>query len=111
MVRKSTDRPTKIKIGPFDYIIHWYDRKEEDQRGCYGYCDSNDMEIGLSERRSNKCIADTFMHEAVHALWCVLGLKNQETEENVAGRLGVGITMIARDNPEIFKWWLNLLKN
>lgn len=110
MAHNFLDRPSKIRIGPLEYAVRWYDRAEEDEKGCYGYTDSNEMEIGISERRPKLNIADTFMHEAVHALWYVLGMKDKEDEETVASRFGIGLSMIARDNPDLFRWWLSLFE-
>lgn len=110
MPKPSLKAPTKIKIGPLDFDIRWYDRTEEDREARYGYSDANELIIGISERLAPAKKADTFMHEAIHALWYVFGMAEKEYEENAASRLGIGIAMIARDNPELFRWWLSLLE-
>lgn len=109
MGKPSTNwKPARVKIGPFDYTIRWYDRPEEDREARYGYTDHNELEIGVSDRLQKVRKADTFLHEVIHALWYILALDKEATEEEVATKYGVGLTMVFRDNPELFQWWLAL---
>lgn len=99
--------PETLKVAHLDYEIRWYDRTEEDREKRYGYCDPNNVEIGLSERLDNPMKCETSIHEVLHAIWGVMNLPKKH-EEKIVTSLGIGLAMLARDNPEFMKWWLSL---
>jgi len=104
-------QPDKVKIGPFDYDVKWFSREEENRNGRYGYTDSNEFEIGVSDRLPAKKKADTFMHEIIHALADIMHLDDKIGEEEIASKFGVALTTFARDNPLTMLWWVKLLEN
>lgn len=101
-----------IKVGPFDFKVRWFDHAERDVRDAYGYCNKDIHTIGIFRHLNKFQMADVVIHEVMHATHFVMvGLDiNLHSEEKIVQPYALGFTMVARDNPEFFKWWHSLLK-
>ena len=73
-----------------------------------GWCDSASLTICLFRDLPSDAMADTFLHECIHAVGYVMGV-SWGKEEQVARRISSGLCSMWKDNPTVFKWWLSLL--
>jgi hypothetical protein len=48
-------------------------------------------------------VADTIIHETLHAIWAERGLKGELDEETVVTALAHGLTAVMADNPDWVK--------
>jgi hypothetical protein len=105
-----SERPTKLKIGSFDYTVEWMDRNWSDQENAFGACHRDTCSIKIAEHATPHRIAGTFVHEVFHALQeHFMGPKGEIDIEQASHIAGDGLVMFWRDNPEAFEWWSSLL--
>ena len=104
-------RPTMVKVLNFDFEVKWVDKDAEDGAQKFGWCNCNTQIIGISSANKPKQLADTFLHEVMHALNWVLGIKDGVKEEEICQRLSSGICCFWIDNPKTLEWWSALLVN
>ena len=108
--------PIKLKIGPFIYEIRWFDRAEEDCRKIYGQISFDDQIIFIAREKKRQRVATTFLHEVIHACHYIYGTKAEEAvdqimEEDATNASANGLCACWRDNPDIWRWWQDLLLN
>ena len=65
--------------------------------------------IGVVGSQPNDSMQDTFLHEVLHAICHVMGLRETEKEENFVRRLATGLCTVWNNNPKAFKWWSSLV--
>jgi hypothetical protein len=95
--------PRRLKILNLTYKVRFVASLEAD-----GWCDFEAQEIVLSEGQSREATADTFLHEALHAIAQAMGV-DWKDEEQVVGSLATGLTTFWQANPGALKWWSSLL--
>ena len=54
--------------------------------GAVGFCDPETQTIGVVNSQANDALQDTFLHEVLHAICHVMGLRETEKEENFVRR-------------------------
>lgn len=101
--------PTCVKIGPYDYDIQWIDKKEADRRACHGIHYGDDQDLVLSHEDKRQRIFNTALHEIIHGILGVVPLSDTVQEEVMVKSLANGISMVWRDNRELFRWLDGLL--
>jgi hypothetical protein len=95
--------PEKVKVGPYDISVKPLDKSEE--KDNYGTFSSTDLEIRLKEDfKTPHIAADTFLHELLHAVWFVHGIRAKDGEERIVNTLSTGLAQVIRDNPKAFDW-------
>lgn len=103
-------RPVLVKVIAHDYVISWKDdgwRYKEEHRG---QCDGNTQEIIIVEQLPPSQIAETFLHEIMHALSFVLRPADELSIEQCAVFFGPLLVAFWRDNPRTFAWWSALIQ-
>ena len=95
----------KIRIGPVDYRVEYVDQLVADDGDiCYGEIDHDNCVIRL-QKNSPQVEWLTLLHEALHGVSEVYGLK---IKERTVTRMAAYLAMLIRDNPELFKSMANL---
>jgi hypothetical protein len=94
-------RPTTVKIGAHHYSVTYHDLiyDKDEQQEYLGRCSYPDLAMTIKEGRAPSQLAETFLHEAVHAISNdrKLNLTEQEVDQIAAGVLGMMV-----DNPDTF---------
>ena len=62
--------------------------------GAVGYCDPETQTLAVSNSQANDALQDTFLHEVLHAICHVMGLRETEKEENFVRRLATGLCTV-----------------
>ena len=97
--------PESIRVGAFDIALKAVDATDASVMEAHGYFDAGPSIIGIrTNHPSPPRVADTLLHETLHAIWWTAGLKDSDDEERVVSALGVGLTQVLRDNPWLLKW-------
>ena len=108
----KTGAPKTVRIGPFTFVVRWFDKTMWDVKEKDGWCDHDHQVIALYEGFSVERVAETFLHEVTHAvigqafLW---GEDSTPSEENVVHVLGIALTAFWIQNPAAFRWWSKLI--
>ena len=103
--------PTKIKVACYDIAVEDWSKKEADAAGQYGEFSFQDLVIKVTtEGQANTTIADTFIHEIMHAVYCIYHIRDKDKEERTVTTLSTGMTQVYRDNPEVLQFIKEMLK-
>ena len=105
---KAKPRPKRLRVLNLNWSIVFVDKKCKDTTEAWGWCDPSEQTIFICEEQKPDAMADTFMHEVLHAIVYSLGV-NVKEEENIVHRMATGICTVWRQNPSAFKWWEGLL--
>jgi hypothetical protein len=74
--------------------------------GAVGFCDPETQTIGVVNSQANDALQDTFLHEVLHAICHVMGLRESEKEENFVRCLVAGLCTVWNHNPAVLKCWI-----
>lgn len=86
-----------IQVGRKRYRVRYAHLANE-----YGRMTPNGARIVLDKRQTAAELADTLMHEVLHAIWAHAALPRRAAEERVVTAFANGLTGLARDNPGLF---------
>jgi len=92
-----------VRIGPFDVSITMLAGEDRDK--CFGMFSETQMSIMMRDTFANEQQeAETFLHELLHAIYCVFGVKPKDPEERLISQMSIGTASVFRDNPELIEW-------
>jgi hypothetical protein len=83
-----------LKIGP-----HYFGFVETDCPDLFGEMNGAKLQISLLRGMPTTLRLDTILHEAMHAVWWIGGLKKSVNEEEAVAALASGMLAVLRDNP------------
>jgi len=102
-VARKIAAPRRLKVLNLTYKVRFVASIE-----ASGWCDFERQEIVLAEGQSREALADTFLHEVLHAVGHLMGI-DYESEEQVVQTFATGLTTFWQANPVALKWWSSLL--
>lgn len=92
----------KVKVGHIDVIVRGNDGPIGDTEDA-GQWDGTKGECVINTQQSPALIAETVIHELMHALWLNAGLPGRASEERAVNSLSKGLSSLIRDNPELIR--------
>jgi hypothetical protein len=103
--------PEKLKVGGRDYEVIYPHRFEDSADVLYGLHDGSGQTIKIASmdshggQRCEQAIANTFLHETIHAISMVYGCKlgSLENGEDIVAQLAEGLFQVIRDNDLDFR--------
>ena len=102
-VARKIAPPKRLKVLNLTYKVRFVASIE-----AAGWCDFERQEIVLAEGQSKEALADTFLHEVLHAVGNLMGVE-YETEEQTVQTFATGLTTFWQANPGALRWWASLL--
>ena len=102
-VARKIAPPKRLKVLNLTYKVRFVASIE-----AAGWCDFERQEIVLAEGQSKEALADTFLHEVLHAVGHLMGVE-YETEEQTVQTFATGLTPFWQAHPGALRWWANLL--
>ena len=102
--------PRKVKVGYRDFTVTARSVVEMNEERALGLTFKDRALIDLDETLDRQQMAETLLHETLHAIWHVQCLPGKAGEEQVVTALSKGLAGVFRDNPEAIKWILAGLK-
>lgn len=100
--------PKTVRVGGLTYSIQVIAGFEQASDRYYGDHNSVLQRIRLCADMSNERLANTFMHELMHAIHCAYDVGDNTDEESNTYRTTNGLCAFWRDNPEAAAWWAAL---
>ena len=92
-----------VRVGPFDVAIDTLTGEERDR--CFGTFSETTLTILLREKFQNdQQMAETLLHELLHAIFCVGGVKPKDPEERIISQTSTVMASVIRDNPNLMRW-------
>lgn len=105
-VREEFNVPTHIRIGYRDYQVNY---KPKSKSKALGQCNSDTGIIDIFNHRDAQALANTFLHEAFHAIYYEGNLDDrtgEEHEEDLVRTMADGFSAFFTNNPEAAIWLL-----
>jgi len=107
--KRMTAAPRSVKILNLTYKVKFVEQTERDAAEAYGWCDFDNQTIVVCRSIPPEAIADTFLHECLHAIAHAMDITWRK-EEQVARRMATGICTLWKQNRAAFEWWDSLNK-
>jgi hypothetical protein len=104
------DRPTKVRIGPLDYEVRWESSSWRRSADAVAQCDNEFQIITIYADITPSQLPCSFVHEVAHGLLYAARMQKDIDEEDVCDTAGYLLTDFWRSNPDVFKWWIGLVK-
>jgi len=105
--------PGNIRIGPLDYAVTIVEEPLMiDGSEKVGICHPQYQKIELSAKYMTipDVLVGTTLHEVLHGIWDVYGLKKKASEEDVVLAFEKGLLGLFKDNPELIDWIRKAIK-
>lgn len=102
--------PKTVRVGCFSYAVTVIEEEGAEIAGIAGAMHSLRQRIRIRAGMTPHQVANTFIHEVLHAIHYVYGLSDDSDEETFTELTANGMCAFWQDNPEACKWWQSLLK-
>jgi hypothetical protein len=98
----------RIKVVSTDYKIELLPQHECETYSVAGTCHSTpqDPKIKIAKHKEPTALADTVLHELLHACWTTMNLDTREEEERAVSALATALIAVLRDNKKFSRWLL-----
>jgi hypothetical protein len=93
--------PASIKVGHLDFSIVLVPGADI---GAYGDCHHDEQRIRIDAALKPQTMAETVVHEVLHACWPCHMKGDGGREELIVTALSPNICQVMRDNPKLFEW-------
>lgn len=96
--------PAAVTVGPHRFEIRTDDdtRRQLDGNGKLGETHADLLIINVNTDRPGTAVAETVLHEVLHAVWHVAGIAAEyDTEELVVNAMAPTLLQVLRSNPEM----------
>jgi hypothetical protein len=97
--------PKFVTVGPYDIAIELVEGLEN-----FGEFEPGVLTIRLRAEQPPQLLADTLLHELIHAIHFTVSHKKWIKEEQAARWYAGGLLHVARDNPELARWFEKAVK-
>lgn len=110
--------PSKVFIGGEEIELKFFDEFEQRNNDNKGYYNSEFQVIGIAEKQKPLTMANTFLHEIIHAIIksndfidIVKNIEDDNSlEEIMAHQLAGDLQQAILSNREVFNWYLKLVE-
>lgn len=102
--------PKTVRIGCYTYDVGIMHGDDADIAEVAGATSGLRQMIRVRPHMKPQQLANTFMHEVLHAIHYVYGLKDGDEEEKFTNQTANGLCAFWQDNPEACRWWVKLLE-
>jgi len=94
-------KPKAVKVGGHQYSVTYHDLiyDRDEQQEYMGRCSYPDLEMSLKEGRAPSQLAETFLHESVHA---INADRRLDMSEQQVDQIAAGMLCLIVDNAAIF---------
>jgi hypothetical protein len=96
--------PETVRIGWRDYTLIPWSHREARNRQRFAEHDGGGWEIRLDVTYPSREVANSLLHELLHALYSTKNVLDADDEERTVTGLAHGLTAMWRDNPGVFAW-------
>lgn len=95
--------PKSVRVGSFDFVVEV--PEAGDSMGEFGHMNIHSQRIRIAPGQTAQNLANTFLHECIHAIHWVYGLwRNDPDEEHYTNQTANGLCQFFQDNPEATAW-------
>ena len=99
-----------LRIGYRTYMVQEWGEAELLATESYGQCDKQRGIIYYCTHLDSIVVADTLVHEILHAIWHEYNLQDSDNEERTVHSIGNALIQVWYDNPELIKYITKLTR-
>jgi hypothetical protein len=100
---ENVELPSVVQVGPYTYRVTT--EKKEPTEELFGECDVHNQVVYLYPGQARDSMADSLLHEILHACWACTGMHDGKyNEEQVVRGLTTWLLLVLRDNPELVEY-------
>ncbi len=96
--------PSVVRVGNLKYNVTVKPRIHMDTLQCMGICHLDLGEIWVADYLKDDMLAETLLHEILHAIHAGYDLDDDSTEEEFTLSTARGLALLWRDNPKLVEW-------
>lgn len=97
--------PKSIKVGCYKFRIEVLEADDAEASAEFGHMNSVNQKIRLRPGMTAQNLADTFIHEVIHAINWLFDSHDGMSEEQFTLMAAHGLCSLWQDNPKAMKWW------
>lgn len=107
--------PKSVRIGCYVFRIEVADAEDQEADGTFGHMNPISQKIRLRPGMNAQNLANTFMHEVLHAIHWFHGLMGADptaidVEEEYTTKGANGLCAFWQDNPKASAWWAKAVR-
>lgn len=103
--------PKSLKIGNFRFSVSVQESGDSQAMMAFGHMNPISQSIRLAPDQNAQNLADTFIHEVLHAIhWHFELMGENVDEEDFTTRTAHGLCQLWQDNPAAMAWWVGINK-
>lgn len=96
--------PDVIRVGPYKFKVCKVEKIEEEDR-YFGMFHGAEETISIILNQPSKTrVADTVMHEILHAIWYTANPNGEE--EEMVSCIATALIQVFKDTPELLTWFM-----
>jgi hypothetical protein len=101
--------PRSLKIGNFRFAVELQDAGDANASSSFGHMNPVNQMIRMAPDQNAQNLADTFIHEVLHAIHFHFGLLGDDKDEEDFTTMGAhGLCQLWQDNPQAMAWWVSI---
>ena len=98
--------PKSVRVGCYNITVEVQLQCDGDARREFGHMNFCGNKIRLSPGQNPQQLANTFLHECMHAIHRVYGCLDSSTEEDFTHLGANGLCAFWQDNPHAMDWFI-----
>lgn len=96
--------PASVRIGPYDFTVREWTDLDAINTSRVGQVTFEDGVMCVVTNRPRAKVVATLLHEILHAIRFVYGIRDRDDEERTVEMEAVALTALWRDNPSLLSW-------
>jgi len=97
--------PKHLKVGCYKFRIEVTEAEDSEADVTFGHMNPINQKIRVRPGMTAQNLADTFIHEVLHAIHWVASLHDGSDEEEFTLMSAHGLCSLWQDNPKQMAWW------
>lgn len=102
--------PKFVRVGCYVFAVEIGEHADHESESTFGHTNFHSQKIRLRPGMNAQNLANTFLHEVIHAINWFHGLYDENTEEEFTTRGANGLCAFWQDNPDAVAWWYRTLQ-
>lgn len=102
--------PGSVRVGCYEFLVEVGEVEDHEAEGTFGHVNYQSQKIRVRPGLNARNLANTFLHEVMHAIHWFHDLDDNSDEEAFTTRSANGLCAFWQDNPEAVSWWYRVLQ-
>lgn len=94
----------EVRVGCYTFTVNVTEAADAAANNEFGHTNFLSLRIRLSPNQAPQQLANTMLHECMHAIHWVYGLRDDSDEESFTNLSANGLCAFFQDNPDVMTW-------